>query len=106
MGRTVRSGGLGIERRCHGRSSAFGDGRGGGMTFRASGKQILKAGQHYADASTDEAARAIVAALNLPAALDDRALRASLQGTQAMARVGRVLAHDPRAGGREEYMGE
>src|SRR3546814_16430636 len=65
MGRTVRSGGLGIERRCHGRSSAFGDGRGGGMTFRASGKQILKAGQHYADASTDEAARAIVAALNL-----------------------------------------
>src|SRR3546814_20613885 len=86
MGRTVRSGGLGIERRCHGRSSAFGDGRGGGMTFRASGKQILKAGQHYADASTDEAARAIVAALNLPAALDDRARRARLKGNRAMAR--------------------
>src|SRR3546814_11849486 len=74
------------------------------MTFRASGKQILKAGQHYADASTDEAARAIVAALNLPAALDDRARRASLKGNRAMARVCRVLADDLRAGVMEEYM--
>ena len=71
-------------------------------TFRASGKQILKAGQHYADASTDEAARAIVAALNLPAALDDRARRASLKGNRAMARVCRVLADDLRAGVMEE----
>src|SRR3546814_16981180 len=74
------------------------------MTFRASGKQILKAGQHYADASTDEAARAIVAALHLPAALDDRARRASLKGNRAMARVCRLLADDLRPGATEESM--
>jgi hypothetical protein len=76
------------------------------MTYRASGKQILKAGQHFADASTNEAARAIVAALNLPvmlsAVLDDRARRASLKGNRAMARVCRVLADDLRAGVMEE----
>src|SRR3546814_7689500 len=43
------------------------------MTYRASGKQVLKAGEYFADASTNEAARVIVAALNLPAVLDDRA---------------------------------
>src|SRR3546814_14751101 len=46
------------------------------MTYRASGKQVLKAGEYFADASTNEAARVIVAALNLPAVLDDRARRA------------------------------
>src|SRR3546814_9717801 len=35
------------------------------MTYRASGKQVLKAGEYFADASTNEAARVIVAALNL-----------------------------------------
>jgi len=72
------------------------------MTYRANGKQVLHGGSHFADASTDEAARAIVAALNLPAALDDRARRANLKGNRAMARVCRVLADDLRAGVMEE----
>src|SRR3546814_3200333 len=72
------------------------------MTYRASGKQVLKAGEYFADASTNEAARVIVAALNLPAVLDDRARRASLKGNRAMARVCRVIADDLRAGVMEE----
>lgn len=72
------------------------------MTYRASGKQVLKGAAHFADASSPDAARAIVAALNLPAALDDRARRASLKGNRAMARVCRVLADDLRAGVMEE----
>jgi hypothetical protein len=72
------------------------------MTYRANGKQVLHGERHFADASTDEAARAIVAALNLPAILDDRARRASLKGNRAMARVCRVLADDLRAGVMEE----
>lgn len=71
-------------------------------TFRASGKQILRAGQHYADASTDEAARVIVAALNLPAALDGRASRANRAGNRSTARIYRILADDLRAGVMEE----
>src|SRR3546814_21187437 len=31
------------------------------MNYRASGKQVLKAGEYFADASTNEAARVIVA---------------------------------------------
>lgn len=77
------------------------------MFFKCHGKQVLRLmghgeKEHFADASTDEAARAIVAALNLPAALDDRARRASLKGNRAMARVCRVLADDLRAGVMEE----
>ncbi|ODU28769.1 hypothetical protein [Sphingopyxis sp. SCN 67-31] len=72
------------------------------MTFRASGKQILKAGEHFADASTDEAARVIVAALNLPATLEARASRANRAGNRSAARIYRVLADDLRAGVMEE----
>lgn len=72
------------------------------MTFRASGKQILRGDEHIADCASVPLASTIAALLNLPAALDDRARRASLKGNRAMARVCRVLADDLRAGVMEE----
>ncbi|MGV1682976.1 hypothetical protein [Sphingopyxis sp. NJF-3] len=68
------------------------------MTFRASGKQVLKDGAHYADARTDAAAIAIASALNLPAELDARASRANRVGNRSAARIYRILADDIRAG--------
>lgn len=68
------------------------------MTFRASGKQVLRGDQHIADAASNAWAARIAALLNLPAELDARASVAERKGVRRAGSIYRVIADDIRAG--------
>lgn len=64
------------------------------MTFRASGKQILRGDEHIADCASAPLASTIAGLLNLPAWLDHRAERCR---SRWGARLYRIIADDIRA---------
>ena len=69
------------------------------MTFRASGKQILRGDEHVAACASAPLASTIAGLLNLPAWLDARADRCR---SRWGARLYRIIADDLRARLHEE----
>lgn len=63
--------------------------------FRSIGKQVLRGADHFADAASETAAKAIVTAMNTPDWLDAEADRCRHRGT---ARAWRIAADNIRAG--------
>ena len=63
--------------------------------YTRTGKQILHDGRHFADGDTEDAAQAIVDAMNVPAWLYEQA---SKTRSRATARAWRVAADNIRAG--------
>jgi hypothetical protein len=55
------------------------------MTFSSAGKQVLKGGHHFADASDEAAAQAIVEAMNAPAKIEDHLEREAARRPRAKA---------------------